>query len=254
MNLNSDLVPTCGGLRLGERHSRVGPFPVITDSNGRRVVVVLWSQMLSQLQVAFEAAHDSEAVDDLAQLRGLCGRADSDQMLPIAPEEIGSELGHRFMAFCNIVDRVTDALVLDGTVSTKGLKATGSKGWWGRYVRAESGHIFLIGVLAHYWATVWPTPWWVTFDDPRLEVSQALTVLADDPRTPSMVRGDDWQLRIALRAPVWVEEEAIVAELAEAVRAICAVLAVSKVPVVEELEAVQDTGEGDSPVDDAFMG
>jgi hypothetical protein len=170
--------------RLGERHSRVGPFPVITDSNGRRVVVVLWSQMLAQLQVAFEAAHDSEAVDDLAQLRGLCDRADSEQMLPITPEEIGSERGHRFIEFCDIVDQVADALVADGTVSKKGLGQASSRGWWGRYVRAASGHVFLIGVLAPSWATVWPTPWWLVFNDSGSEVSQALGVLADDPRTP----------------------------------------------------------------------
>lgn len=239
--------------RLGERHSRVGLFPVIADSNGRRVVVVLWSQLLSQLQVAFEAAHDNEAVGDLAQLRGLCDRADSEQMLPIAPEEIGSERGHRFLEFCDIVDQVSDALVMTGAVSTKGLKSTGSKGWWGRYLRAESGQVFFIGVIARSWATVWPTPWWVTFRDPRSEVSEALAALADDPRMPSMVREGD-SLRIALRAPVWVEEEAIVAELAGAVQAICAVLAVRRVPVVEEPDAVQDTGEGDSPVVGASMG
>lgn len=232
--------------RLGGRHSRVGPFPVITDSNGRRVVVILWSQMLSQLQVAFEAVHDNEAVGDLAQLRGLCDRADSEQMLPIAPEETDSERAHRFMEFCDIVDQITSALLLDGTVSTNRLKATGGKGWWGRYVRAASGQVFFIGVFAREWATVWPTPWWVTFHDPRSEVSQVLAVLADDPRTPSMVRGDDSQLRIALRVPVWVEEEAIVAQLAEAVRAICAVLASSKVPLVEEPKAVQDDVEGAS--------
>jgi hypothetical protein len=105
------------------------------------------------------------------------------------------------MEFCDIVDRVADALVMDGTVSKKGLGQAGARGWWGRYVRAVSGHVFLIGVLPPSWATAWPTPWWLVFDDSRSEVSQALSVLADDPRTPSMVTGDDSQLRIRPRMP-----------------------------------------------------
>jgi hypothetical protein len=148
--------------RLGAPRARIGPYQVI-DRDGRRVLVVTWAQMLAHVKTALEAAGDRDGLDDLAQLRGLCDRADAEAMLPISPEEIGSDRGHRVYEFCDLVDRVTDLLVADGTVDTKGLKATAAKGWYGRYVRSRSGHVFLIGMLAWSWGHQYPTPFWVRF-------------------------------------------------------------------------------------------
>ncbi len=209
-------------LRLGVPRVRVGPYQLM-DRDGRRVAVITWAQVLAHLKTALEAAGDHDGLEDLAQLRGLCDRADAEAMLPISPEEIGSDRGHRVYEFCDVVDRVTDFLIADGTVDTKNLKATAAKGWYGRYLRSESGHIFLIGVLLWSWGHRYPTPFWVRFWTPSSAVVEAVATLEGDPRLPYLVTEDNLAL-IALRAPLAVEADVVVAELAAAVQAVCGVL------------------------------
>ena len=221
--------------RLGVPRVRIGPYQMI-DRDGRRVLVVTWAQMLAHVKTALEAAGDRDGLDDLAQLRGLCDRADAEAMLPISAEEIGSDRGHRVYEFCDLVDRVTDLLVADGAVDTKGLKATAAKGWYGRYVRSRSGHVFLIGMLSWSWGHRYPTPFWVRFWKLSSEVANAIAPLEGHPRLPFITTEDD-RVLVALRPPLSVEVDVVVAELAAAVRSVCAALPPQ---TVKEEEAIEE--------------
>jgi hypothetical protein len=115
--------------------------------------------MLAEVQGCLDEAGDTQRLADLAQLRGLCDRADAEAMLPIDASEIGSHVAHRLYDFLDIVDGVTDELVRRKTVTLRGLKSVGGKGYYGRYMKSlESGHVVQLGVLVWSWANRYPSP------------------------------------------------------------------------------------------------
>ncbi len=209
-------------VRLGVPAGRRGSLPALAYGD-QLVVLLSWSQVLAALETAFSALGDEDAVRDLAQLRGLCDRADSEAVLPLAAEDVDPERGRRFYEYCDLVDRATDRLVSSGTVDTKRLKATGAKGWYGRYVRAQSGQVFRFYVSSSRWGSTFPSPWWLRFWKPSPELVAAVRRLAEAGVLAHMESSDD-DLAAALHPPLGVEGEQIVTELAEAVAAVCAAL------------------------------
>ena len=207
--------------RLGVKSRPVGRFALLEPDQGS-VAVVTWEHMLGHLKSALEADHDVQALEDLNQLWGLCDRADAVAMLPLADEEVASYRGQRHYEFCDVVDRVVDQLVPE-TLSTKKLKAVGGKDYYGRWVRAGSGHEMQIAVLSLSWAYRYPTPWWIRFWRPAADLEKAVRTLTDDLRFPLIEVDGDW-LRVAMRPPLGRERDAVVAELASATHDLARVL------------------------------
>jgi hypothetical protein len=184
--------PVVEGVDKDELARGIGHYPEtqLPGQPGNFAVAGHREHMLGHLKSALEAARDLQALQDLNQLWGLCDRADAEAMLPLAPEEVASDRGQRHYEFCDVVDRMVDQLVPE-TLSTKRLKAVGGKGYYGRWVRAGSGHEMQIAVLSWSWGTRYPTPWWIRFPRPDAELEKAVRTLTDDPRFPLIeVDGD----------------------------------------------------------------
>ncbi|MBK9741410.1 MAG: hypothetical protein IPO93_18475 [Actinobacteria bacterium] len=210
------------GTRLGDSVVRSAGALTVLDSERGRVAIVSWSQLLGHLRSAFESEGDESALDDLAQLEGLCDKADQDAMLPLANDEIDSTRGHRIGEMCEVVAQVARQLVADGTVARQ--RHTGNPNGWGPNLRSASGHKFLLWVSYEKWGTLWPTPWWLQFDHDAEEIKAALGPLMGDADFPVIqIIAGQW-LDVALRAPVGVEEDQIVAELTGMVSRVCALL------------------------------
>lgn len=209
--------------RLGVQHTMAGPFTVI-DRDGRRVVVVSWGHTLAQLQVAFEDARDAQGIADLAQLRGLCDRADVEAILPIAAEEVGSDRGRRLHDFCDLVDQVTNALVAVAAADTRGLRASGGKGWYGRYMKAPGGTQLRLAVSAADWGYRYPTPWWIRVWQASRETAAAVRALESDPGIGCIAESHDGTIEIGIQPPLGVESDAILAELVRVTGRLCAAL------------------------------
>ncbi len=230
-------------VRLGVPAGRRGSLPVLTYGD-QLVALLSWGQVLSAMETAFTSRGDEEAVRDLAQLRGLCDRADSEAVLPLEPEDVDPERGRRFYEYCDPVDRATDRLIGAGTVDTKKLKATGAKGWYGRYVRARSGQVFRFYVSAQRWGSSYPTPWWLRFWSPSTELVRAMRQLASSGVVAQVELSSDGNLAVALHPPLGVEGERIVAALTEAVTAVCASLP-NESSVATPSDAVEDVAVPD---------
>lgn len=221
--------------RLGVRHTMAGPFTVL-DCDGRRVVVVSWRHLLGHLQVAFEDARDEQGLADLAQLRGLCDRADVEAVLPISAEEVGSDRGRRLCDFCDLVDQVTNALVATGAASTRGLRATAGKGWYGRYMLAPVGTQLRLAVSADNWAYRYPTPWWIRIWPQSQETAAAVRALDSDPGIGYIDENPDGTLAVGIQPPLGVENDAVLAELVRVTGMICAAL-----PLADDSRAAPGT-------------
>jgi hypothetical protein len=227
--------------RLGVQHTMAGPFTVL-NGDGRRVAVVSWRHMLGHLQVAFEDARDEQGLADLAQLRGLCDRADVEAVLPIAAEEVGSDRGRRLCDFCDLVDQVTNSLVATAAASTRGLRATGGKGWYGRYMLAPGGTQVRLAVSADNWAYRYPTPWWIWIWPQSRETAAAVRALDSDPGIGYIAENPDGTVAVGIQPPLGVESDAVLAELVRVTGMICAAL-----PPVDDSSAAPGTTSTDEP-------
>ena len=218
-------------LVAAELAARLGQVAVPTDLDGvarlargdERVVVIAWTRVLAELQIRLEEARDTEGLGDLAQLRGLCDRADEDVMLPIAAEEVSDSLGRRVHEFCELANGTADLLVSEGLLNTKGLRSAAGQGWYTRYVKSGSGHVFGIGMYSWSWAHRYPSPWWVRFWQASPEVIESISQLSGHPLLPHQEIVDG-QLQLALSPPVGMEQPAAIEHLASAVRAVCSAL------------------------------
>lgn len=228
--------------RLDSRRQDVGGHRLLTDQEGRRVVVASWGQLLRRLKEAFEDAGDEQALQDLGQLGGLCARAETESMMPLAAEDVSSEHGLRYWQFCDVLEAVVRQLESEGTVSRKRLTQTALKGVWGLYFRAGQQEMAL-AVLAWSWAYKASTPWWVRISDPTGRVLELLEPLRADPGVLHLVR-EDGSVKLGLTPVLGVEQEILVAALAGTVRACSALLS-------GEAEAA---GEGHADLGDAAIG
>jgi hypothetical protein len=204
---------------LGVQHVDVGSFAVL-DSDKGRVAVVDWSDLLGHLRAAFHAGNDQESLDDLAQLEGLCDRADTEAMLPLTSEDLDPRRAQRQLEFYRVAQRVGDILAVDFGFSTRGVNASGSSIGWGKYLRAPSGHVIYLWVSLPMWGHYWPTPWWVRVEDPRASLDAWLSDARSDGDVGFAERHDNY-LHVGLIAPLGVEEQRIAARLAQVVARIC---------------------------------
>lgn len=111
-----------------------------------------------------ETARETERLDDVRQLQGLCERMDSEAFLPLRSEELtGTDAPLRYLQFCDLINDVGEELVASGLCDRKGLQAGGGHGYFGRYLRSH-GVVFYIGFDCTAWLTHKHSPLWLRFD------------------------------------------------------------------------------------------
>ena len=208
--------------RVGASHFDRGSLAVI-DAGLGRIALVDWLDLLAHLEAAFRSLSDETSLGNLAQLRGLCDRADQEAMLPLTAEDLDPRRAQRQMEFHRVVRRVVDILVSEHRFSTKGLRDSASADGWGKYVSAPSGRELGITVALQRWGHDWPTPWWVRVWDPPRLLDGWLAAAGDDPGVGFAERLGD-NVHLGLRVPLGVEEPRIAAELAQTIARTCSAL------------------------------
>jgi hypothetical protein len=195
--------------------------------------------MLGRLEVAFTSARDEEALDDLAQLRGLCERADAEAMLPLSEEDLDPRRPQRQIEFQRVVERTAGALVRSRGFSLKGRQTATGNGF-GRSLVAPSGKVVYLWVSLPLWAWKWPTPWWLWLKDPEKHYAAWAEAIKADPgvRYAAWDGGENGHVDVGLDAPLGVEEERIADQLAETIDRICRMM--PELPSGATPESLQD--------------
>jgi hypothetical protein len=204
--------------------------------DGRYLGLLSWRTLLASARLGAEAARDLTAAADLAQLQGLCERMDAEAFIPITHEELTDHRFRRVLEFCDIVDSVTGALVEKKIASVKGLRATGGKGHYIRYMRLNDvvGASLLCDVRK--WMKFGRTPLWLTVHGPAWkpspEVEQLLASFGEEEPSRLFTTGDGYPT-IAILVPAGQERLVVETRAFEQVAAVAQRLSglVSTLPV-----------------------
>lgn len=135
-----------------------------TIDDRHNFVLVSWRELLASVLREMEIRDETERLDDVRQLVGLCERMDTEAFLPLRSDELTSiETARRYFQYGQIVYDVGEALLnLDG-FDRKGLTPSGGLGFYGRFLR---GHemVFFITFDSVAWAAHKFSPLWLRFD------------------------------------------------------------------------------------------
>jgi hypothetical protein len=193
----------------------------------RGLVLASWSFLLGQLREALEAQGEPALVADVRQLMGLAARMDASGFLPLTVSDLTAPTARHVVQFCEIVNAAVDLLLREPFASSKGLRATGGQGWYGRYLRLH-GLVCFLSFDAPLWAEHGRSPIWLrlTFPD-SLYPSQIEQAIARLLGRDGYVRPGD-----AARPGVWVparvpegrERDAVIASLVDQVLKLADVL------------------------------
>jgi hypothetical protein len=210
-----------------DRTTPAGVAFCVNTQLGPILALTSWLKLLSAMEL--EAAQDSRAMADLAQLRSLCDAADSDAFVPIAAEEVTDQRMPAFVLQLNtVVQDSVERAVTAAVLNVSGLRPQASWDRIGRYVSFanQSNCGVWVGVHFALWKRHGHTPLWLVFTNDEFgRAAEAQRVLEPWASTEGIVTsssGDHFS--IGLDIVVEEEQEVVVRSIVETLREIAAVL------------------------------
>jgi hypothetical protein len=205
-----------------DTHLQIG----FIDAN-RVLALVSWRSVLSFLLRELDTAGQSNIVSDIMQLQGLCDQMDSEAFLPLHSEELSSNIGRRICEYCELVNEVTEGLLAEGLISTKGLRASAGLVYYGRNLILNEFGCFL-HFNAEFWSEQRETPLWLEVKGPDWKFSEIakerLAKLEVEVPSRLIEDRDTDGLYIPLFMPVGVEKNEVVQSLLAQIREIAGYL------------------------------
>ncbi len=198
--------------------------------NGRYMLAfVSWHSILSVLSYTLQTEGEQGILEDLKQLQGLCEQMDSDAFLPLRSGELTGNIGQRIVHYCDLVDEAVAKLGRDGICKLEGLRASGSKGWYGRYVYIHH-YGCLLQFNANFWAKYASTPMWLSIQDAGGQkwgyAAEARLKLAEfEQEEPTRLFRDGDLLLIPIYLPSDVEKAEVINAIYQQVSAVSNLLA-----------------------------
>jgi len=97
--------------------------------------MISWGNLLNSLLQPAQRSGE-QISNDILQLISLCDRIEGETFKPLSSEELTSaKIGRRHRDLCNLVDAITQKFLDNGSVTSKGMKATPQRDGYVRYVR-----------------------------------------------------------------------------------------------------------------------
>lgn len=154
-----------GGYEVSPRRETLPELWVARFGAGHSFLLVSWRAVLVAIQREMEAEHETERLEDVRQLAGLCDRMDKEAFLPFRSEELtDTQMASRYHQLGQIVNDVADALLLHEGFDRRGLTPGGSLGFYGRYLRYHDT-VFNLTFDSIMWSSHHHSPLWVRFDN-----------------------------------------------------------------------------------------
>ena len=195
---------------------------ILKVQDNHYLLLLSWRVVLNTIRQALEAEGDHGMVSNLIQLQGLCTTMDDAAFLPIRSEEITSNTSQRILQYMDLVDEVTEILVSQKFVSTKGLRATGARGVYIRYmVSNEVGYSLTFSPILwdKYGSTpLWlgiaktSTPQWEFYPEARERLMQY------EMATPPLLYREGHYLFVPLFLKIGIEKPEVVKSLIEQIK------------------------------------
>lgn len=224
-----------GGHVVSSRQERHAELWSAGLGDGHQFILTSWRHVLLSILRQMEAAKESERVEDVKQLLGLCERMDTEAFLPFRSEELtGTETAARYLQFCQIAYDVGEELLKLEGFDRKGLTPGGGLGFYGRYIRGHSTTFYLVFDSAA-WASYKHSPLWLRFDvnlpAPHHEavISGLRRGVLNDKEIPVIADGNR-RVFVPLYIPTGVERSEILRSLVQQVATVISDIATS-IPV-----------------------
>ncbi|MEZ4441137.1 MAG: hypothetical protein R3B72_18705 [Polyangiaceae bacterium] len=225
-----ELVRRCNDAGVAAREkptasSEVRRARVVDD---RQLLVMSWRALIDALMAKLELAGEQHSTRDLDQLRGLCERMDEEAFLPLTSEELTASALGRVHEFGRIVDDVAAQLCAEGIASTKGLRASGGNGYYGRSMLLNGVGVFL-ACDTRKWRAYAQTPLWISVFGPDWNksnpgaVRRALAPL-EHVSPPRMFMARDGFPTVPLHLPLGEERSVVVAAVLRQVLDVAALI------------------------------
>ena len=96
-----------GGFELVGEHEAGGLRTATIAGSNRHLMLTSWRALLCAMESRAGLAGDVPAGEDIRQLKGLCGREDSDAFLPLRSDELGPDVPRRLRDLKKLVDDAT---------------------------------------------------------------------------------------------------------------------------------------------------
>ncbi|MBE7184507.1 MAG: hypothetical protein INR68_08890 [Methylobacterium mesophilicum] len=153
-----------GAYDVGSRKQVQSELWQASFAHGHSFVLASWRAVLTAIERGMEDAHETERLDDVRQLVGLCERMDTEAFLPFRSEELtGTDIPVRALQLGQIAYDVGDALLAAGICDRKGLTTAGGLGYFGRYLRCRD-LVFFLAFDCAAWAAHKSSPLWLRFE------------------------------------------------------------------------------------------
>ncbi len=133
----------------------------IAGSN-RHLMLSSWRTLLGAMESRAILAGDGPTGEDVRQLGGLCDLEDTEAFLPLRADELSPEMPRRLLDLGRLVDDATERACDEGFADKKGPRASGTKSYFGTYLRLGSE---AKGMWAGAWFGV-HYDWWRSDGDP----------------------------------------------------------------------------------------
>ncbi len=134
-------------------------FRAVRVGTDKCMMITDWPSLLGALLVN-GASLETETVEDIKQLLGLCNEMDTEAFLPLNSDELNSTFGRRICQFTEILDDLTNMLVVKLNMSLEGLRASATATFYVRYIAYNE---FRLTLQVNYlnWSKYRETPFWV---------------------------------------------------------------------------------------------
>ena len=132
--------------------------------NQKYIIITSWNEILILLKDKLIENNERILVSDIDQLIGFCEIIDNYSFLPIKDADLSPSIAKRINSYCDILDKITDKLRIELKANTTGLKATGQKFGYTRYIKINN-YGFAIEVNMKMWELNMDTPFWIVIRD-----------------------------------------------------------------------------------------
>jgi hypothetical protein len=210
-----ELIRRCGQAVPGNQPDHAPDSHVLWVNDDHRLGLTSWRDVLNLIDRSLEHPRDNALRADVQQLEGLCNRMDSEAFLPLASEELSSQIGRRVGQYCDIINDVVDQLVKDHVVDTVIPSPTTANRSWGRSFLIRGNYCDLC-FLPHAWARYRETPLWLVVRNHENQTTPELrTALHQlELETPSrLVDDENRQLVVPIFPPTGVEREEVILDI-----------------------------------------